>query len=319
MRILITGGAGFIGSHLAEALVREGHRVFILDDLSTGNLKNLKGLLQRKSVVFKKGSVLAKRDIASLARNADQIYHLAAAVGVKTVVEKPLDSMMRNIDGTKHVLEVAELKGTPVLITSSSEVYGKNPCVPFREDADRVYGSAYHERWGYALSKAADEFLGLSYWRERKLPTVIVRLFNTTGPRQSGKYGMVVPRLIAQALRGEDMTVYGDGRQVRCFTYVADVVSGLIALMNEPRARGEIFNLGTREHVSINALARRIKRFTNSTSRIVHIPYAKAYNKTFEDMRTRIPDISKAEKLVGYAPRYALDDILRAMIAYIHG
>ncbi len=316
MRILITGGAGFIGSHLAEALVARGHRVSIFDDLSTGSLQNIKPLLKTHRVSFKKGSVLDRKILAPLITKSDKIFHLAAAVGVKLVVEKPLESMITNIDGTMNVLQFALKRKVPVLITSSSEVYGKNGSLPFREDADRVYGSAYNERWGYALSKATDEFLGLSFFREKKLPVVVVRLFNTTGPRQTGRYGMVVPRLVTQALQGEPLTIYGDGRQIRSFSYVGDIVRGMILLMNSKRAYGQIFNLGSDEPISINGLARRIKTLTKSASSIKYISYEQAYNKTFEDMRRRVPDISKARAVVGYKPTYTLDRTLKAIIAF---
>lgn len=314
MKILVTGGAGFIGSHLVERLLKQGHTVFVLDDLSTGSLANLKPFQGNARLHFTRGSVLKPSVVGLLIKKSDQVYHLAAAVGVRLVVEKPLESFITNTEGTRIVLELASKTKTPVLITSSSEVYGKNGDLPFNEGGDRVFGSIYNERWGYALSKASDEFLGLSYWRERKSPTVVVRLFNTTGPRQVSTYGMVVPTFVRQAIAGQPITVHGDGKQVRSFSYVDDIVRGLMSLMNCEKAYGEVFNLGSDEPISINALAKRVKQATKSKSLIQHIPYAKAYNETFEDMRRRVPDISKARKLVGYKPTYTLDKILASII-----
>lgn len=316
MKILVTGGAGFIGSHLTESLLSDGHEVTVFDNLSTGNKANLRAVKNHKKLNFIKGSVLDLRALTPLVKKTDQIYHLAAAVGVKVVVEKPLESLIANLDGTKNILELAESRGCPVLIASTSEVYGKNPNIPFAEDADRVYGSVYRERWGYALSKAVDEFMGLQYWRERKLPTVIVRFFNTTGPRQSSMYGMVIPTFVAQALANKPLKIHGDGKQFRSFGHVSDVVWGVKNLLNSPKAYGEIFNLGANEPITINELAKKIKTMTGSKSKIIHIPYAKAYNKNFEDMRGRVPDISKAKKIVGYDPAYSLNDILASTIEY---
>lgn len=316
MKILVTGGAGFIGSNLVDQLLTRGHTVFVLDDLSTGSMENLRHLERNKRLHVRRGSVLNPSIVQKVMKTCDQIYHLAAAVGVKRVVEKPLESFITNTEGTRIVLELASKDKTPVLITSSSEVYGKNGDLPFCEGGDRVFGSIYNERWGYALSKASDEFLGLSYWRERKSPTVVVRLFNTTGPRQVSTYGMVVPTFVQQALASKPITVHGDGKQVRSFSYVDDIVRGMISLMNNKKAYGEVCNLGSDEPISINALAQRVKKTTQSKSPIIHIPYAKAYNETFEDMRRRVPDISKARKLVGYKPTYTLDKILAKIIAY---
>ena len=315
MNTLITGGAGFIGSHLAEKLLAQGERVTVLDDLSTGNLANIRHVEKHKNFVFKKGSVLNEKELAPLVANADKIFHLAAAVGVKYIIEKPLYSMANNILGTENVLRLASARKTPVLITSSSEVYGKLDRFPFREDADRLYGSAFNGRWGYGLSKAVDEFMALAYFRERELPAIVVRLFNTVGPRQTGKYGMVIPTLVEQAKEGKPMTVYGTGKQIRCFCHVHDITNAIMKLMNTNKASGEIVNLGSEEAVSINELARRIKKMTGSSSKIVHIPYKKAYSPTFDDMLKRVPDLSKAKKIIGYKPTYTLEEILRSMIS----
>ena len=316
MKILVTGGAGFIGSHLVELLHKRGHTVFVLDNLSTGKIDNIKHLLKSPRVVFVHGSVLNRSDLTPLIKKSDQIFHLAAAVGVKLVTEKPLESMITNIDGTKNVLELAELKNIPVLITSSSEVYGKSEQLPFKEDSDRKYGSVYHERWGYALSKTLDEFMGMSFWRERKLPVVIVRLFNTVGPKQTGRYGMVIPRFVSGALAGESITVYGTGKQSRAFGYVGDIVEAMVKLINCKKAYGEVINLGSTQITSINDLAKKIKQMTRSQSAITYVAYKDAYSGTFEDMLSRVPDISKAKKLIGYKPTHTLDDILSLVIEY---
>ncbi len=316
MKILITGGAGFIGSHLAEQLLKKGHTVFVLDNLSTGSMDNVKHLLDNKRFIFTHGSVLNKSDLIPLIKRVDQIFHLAAAVGVKLVTDKPLESMITNVDGTKNILELAELKNIPVLLTSSSEVYGKSDQLPFKEDSDRKYGSVYNERWGYALSKALDEFLGMSFWRERRLPVVIVRLFNTVGPGQTGRYGMVVPRFVGSALAGSPITVYGTGEQTRAFCHVDDIVGALIKLINCRKAYGEVVNLGSTEVISINDLAKKVKSITKSKSSVVHVAYKDAFNETFEDMLSRVPDIAKAKKLIGYKPRYNLDEILVSVAEY---
>lgn len=314
MNILITGGAGFIGSHLADLLLQKGHTVTILDNLSTGSKKNISHLLARDRFLFKKGSVLFKKDLEPLVARSHHIYHLAAAVGVKYIVEHPLQTLITNVDGTKNVLELSAKKNIPVLIASSSEVYGKNDNLPFTENADRTYGSAYSERWGYALSKALDECLALAYWREKKLPVVVVRLFNTVGPRQSSHYGMVIPTFIKQALAGEPITVFGSGTQTRCFSHVNDIVRAMANLMSNKQAYGEIVNLGSTEAVSIRDLAEKIKQMTKSKSGIVTIPYEKAYSPTFEDMQKRLPNLTKAKKLIGYAPTYTLDQIITSML-----
>jgi len=316
MKILITGGAGFIGSHLAEKLLEEGHEILILDDLSTGDMKNIQHLVDAGKVSFTKGDVRERKDIAPLAKEADFIFHLAAAVGVQTVIDKPLESIMRNIEGTKNVIEEAMVKRTPILITSSSEVYGKSDNLPFQEHSERVYGSAYNERWGYALSKAVDEFIALAYWREKKLPTITVRLFNTTGPRQTHRYGMVIPNFVNHAIRNEPLVVHGDGEQIRAFSHVTDVVSGMVGLMHSKTAYGEIFNLGSTEAISMNDLAKKVIQLAKSTSPITHISYQEAYNGTFEDMRKRVPDISKIQEAIGYKPRYTLDNTITSIIEH---
>lgn len=317
-KILITGGAGFIGSHLAEKLIKQGEEVFVIDDLSTGRLENIKDLLNKDKFHFIEGCILDKELVAQTAAKVDEIYHLAAAVGVKTIIDKPLESFLINIDGTKNVLETAVERKTPVLITSSSEVYGKNDNLPFKEEDDRVYGSAYHNRWGYGLSKGSDEFLGLAFFREKHLPVIIVRLFNVIGPRQSGAYGMVVPRFIQQAMSGEPITVYEDGSQTRCFGYVEDVVSALIGLMKNQKAPGQIFNVGSDEEISIKDLAEKIIDLTKSNSKIRFVPHIEVYGADFEDMAHRRPDISKIKNLIDYKPKLNLEESLNKIIDYFH-
>lgn len=326
-KILITGGAGFIGSHLAEKLLRRGKEdeVFVFDNLSTGNQDNIDYIKNKEEyrdrLTFIRGDVLEDKNLlAETIGKVDEIYHLAAAVGVKTVMEKPLESFLINIDGTRNVLELAVASGRkiPVLITSSSEVYGKNEKIPFKEEDDRIYGSAYNTRWGYGLSKGSDEFLGLAYFREKQLPVIIVRLFNVIGPRQSSAYGMVVPRLIKQALGGEPMTVYGDGEQTRCFGGVGNVTNILIDLMNSQKAIGHIFNVGSDEEISINGLAKKIKDLIGSESKIIHVPYVEVYGPDFDDMRHRKPDVSKIkDKSLGVSyGRFSLEDELNQIIEY---
>ena len=318
MKILITGGAGFIGSHLAEKLLGIGEEVFVIDDLSTGALKNIEHLKNNKNFHFTEGTVLDRDKVDDLIKEVNQVYHLAAAVGVKTVVDKPLESFLLNIRGTESVFESAAGRKIPVLITSTSEIYGKNDNLPFQEESDRIYGSAYHSRWGYAMSKGADEFLSLAYHREKGLPTVIVRLFNVIGPRQTGAYGMVVPRFVQQAISGNPITVHGDGGQTRCFAYVDDVVDALVNLMNHQKAIGHIFNLGSDEEISINALAQRVKKLTNSKSEIVFVPYAQIYGQDFDDMAHRRPDLSKIKAAIGYQPKLSLEDSLNKIIDYFN-
>lgn len=317
--ILITGGAGFIGSHLAEKLLKTGAEVFVIDDLSTGSLKNIAHLKNDKNFHFVKGTILDRSKMEKLIKKASQIYHLAAAVGVKTVIDKPLESFLLNMRGTEIILDMAAKYKVPVLFTSTSEIYGKNDKLPFSEESDRIYGSAYHSRWGYAMSKGGDEFLSLAYYREKGLPVVIVRLFNVIGPRQTGFYGMVVPRFVQQALADEPMTVYGDGYQTRCFGYVDDVVNALIKLTNDSKAVGHIFNLGSDEEISIKELAHKIKKMTSSQSRIIFVPYAKVYGHDFDDMAHRKPDLSKIKGLIGYRPQVSLEQSLSKIIKYYHG
>ncbi|MBI3273943.1 MAG: GDP-mannose 4,6-dehydratase [Candidatus Colwellbacteria bacterium] len=312
----MTGGAGFIGSHLCEKLLAQGKRVFALDNLSTGSLDNIRHLLGHKNFVFKKGSVLNKFLVRGMAMEADEIYHLAAAVGVQTVMDKPLDSLILNTRGTEIVLDAAEKRKIPIMLVSTSEIYGKSTKLPFHEEDDRVYGSAYNYRWGYAFSKGVDEFLGLAYFRERGVPVRIVRLFNIIGPRQTGEYGMVVPRFIRQALVGKPITVYGTGRQTRSFADVDDATDALIKVMSHPKSMGEIYNLGSDEEISINDLAQNILRLTGSSSKILHIRHDKVYGKGFEDMQRRRPDIFKIKKLIGYKPKYTLEESIKKIIKH---
>ena len=315
MRVLITGGAGFVGSHLAEVLLDRGDEVFVLDDLSTGSIDNIAHLKGQPGFHYTIDSVTNEPVLAEMLDRCDTVVHLAAAVGVKLIVEAPVRTIETNVHGTEVVLKHANKKKKLVLIASTSEVYGKSATVPFREDADLVLGPTSKHRWAYACSKMIDEFLALAYWKERKLPVVIVRLFNTVGPRQTGQYGMVVPTFVRQALTGQPITVFGDGTQSRSFTYVGDVVRAVVALINEPRAVGQVFNIGNGREISIGELASRVKQITGSSSPIVTIPYDQAYEAGFEDMPRRVPDISKIRALVGYEPTVELDDILIRVIA----
>ncbi|MFB3853307.1 MAG: GDP-mannose 4,6-dehydratase [Vicinamibacterales bacterium] len=316
MRTLITGGCGFIGSHLAEYLVEAGHEVAVLDDLSTGSIDNISHLKGRPRFQYTIDSVANEPVVAEMVDHADVVFHLAAAVGVKLIVEAPVHTIETNVHGTEVVLKHANKKKKLVLIASTSEVYGKSNSVPFREDGDLVLGATSKHRWAYACSKAIDEFLALAYWKERKLPVVIARLFNTVGPRQTGRYGMVIPTFVRQALAGQPITVYGDGTQSRSFTYVGDVVGALAALACEQRAVGQVFNIGNTHEITIGELAVRIKAMTSSSSPIVRIPYDQAYEAGFEDMPRRLPDISKLRALIGYEPQVQLDEILERVIAY---
>jgi UDP-glucose 4-epimerase len=313
-KVLVTGGAGFIGSHLSEKLLDSGHQVFVIDNLSTGSLKNINHLRENKNFHFTRDSVLNRRKMVTLVKKVKQIYHLAAAVGVRTIMEKPLDSFVSNLRGTEVVLELATKYRVPVLFTSSSEVYGKNDSLPFKEEDDRVYGSAYNDRWGYAFAKAADEFLTLAYFKEKKLPAIVVRLFNVIGPKQTGSYGMVVPRFVKQALSNQPLTIYGTGSQSRCFCDVADVAGALIKLMNSPKARGQIFNMASEEEIKIKDLAKQIKKLTGSKSKIVNIPYREVFGKDFADMTRRKADINKIRKLIGYNPQVSLEKSLKKII-----
>jgi UDP-glucose 4-epimerase len=319
LRILITGGAGFIGSHLADAYLKRNDEVFVIDDLSTGSIENIQHLKNNKHFHYRIDSVHNQPVVAELVDECDVIFHLAAAVGVKLIVESPVRTIETNVRGTEVVLNLANKKKKKVLIASTSEVYGLSEQVPFREDGNLVMGATTKGRWSYACSKAIDEFLGLAYWREKKLPTVIVRLFNTVGPRQTGQYGMVIPTFVKQALAGRPVTVYGDGNQSRCFGYVGDVVGALIKLMDHPEAVGQVFNIGSNEEVTILELAKRIKELTGSESEIIFVPYDEAYEEGFEDMPRRVPDISKVGALVNFRPEMTLDNILRSVIDYQSG
>jgi UDP-glucose 4-epimerase len=316
MRALITGGAGFIGSHLSEALLDAGHQVVILDNLSTGSIDNIAHLKGRPGFSYHIESVNNEPLLAELIDHADVVFHFAAAVGVRLIVEQPVHTIETNVHGTEVVLKHANKKKKLVVLASTSEVYGKSNDVPFREDSDLVLGPTSKHRWAYACSKAIDEFLGLAYWKERKLPIVIVRFFNTVGPRQTGQYGMVIPNFVRQALAGEAITVFGDGTQSRAFTHVTDVVQALIALMQEPRAIGQVINIGNTEEVTMTALAERVRALTGSNSPIKLIPYDEAYESGFEDMPRRLPDLTKIQAMIGYRPRFSLDDILAHVIEY---
>ncbi|HSP92197.1 MAG TPA: GDP-mannose 4,6-dehydratase [Vicinamibacterales bacterium] len=316
MRVLITGGAGFIGSHLAEALLGGGHQVTVIDDLSTGsfdNIAHLKGLAGFKYTI---DTVMNEPLLAELVDQCDVVYHLAAAVGVRLIVEAPVRTLETNVHGTEVVLKAAAKKQRTVVVASTSEVYGKSDAVPFREDGDIALGPTVKHRWAYACSKALDEFLALAYWKERRLPVIIVRFFNTVGPRQTGRYGMVVPNFVRQAMAGEPITVFGDGTQTRCFTYVGDVVGALTAIVTREEAYGSVYNVGNTEEISILGLAERVKALTKSASPIVTIPYDQAYESGFEDMPRRLPDLTKIRGLIGYEPRVPLDEILRLVIEY---
>jgi len=314
MRALITGGAGFIGSHLADRLLARGDQVVLLDDLSTGRLANIAHLEGDPDAEFVLGSILNADLVDHVVSRVDAVYHLAAAVGVNLIVEKPLESLMTNIRGTETVVEKAHKYGKRILVASTSEIYGKNTSDRLSEDDDRILGSPLKSRWSYSEAKAIDEILAYTYWREKGLETVIVRLFNTVGPRQTGSYGMVIPRFVTQALRGEPITVFGDGRQTRCFCSVHDVVGGVLALSEHPEALGRVFNLGRTEEISMADLAERIIRLADSTSTIEYIPYDVAYEEGFEDMERRVPDTTRAHDLVGFAPTAGLDDIIGAVI-----
>lgn len=316
MRVLITGGSGFIGSHLTDHYLSRGDEVSIIDDLSTGSIENIAHLKSHPRFHYTIDTVQNVPMVAELADACDVIIHLAAAVGVKLIVESPVRTIETNVRGTEVLLSVANKKKKRVLIASTSEVYGLSTDVPFREDGNLVMGATTKGRWSYACSKAIDEFLALAYWREKKLPTTVVRLFNTVGPRQTGQYGMVIPTFVKQALSGRPITVYGSGEQTRCFAYVGDVVKALVALMDRQDSVGEVYNIGSSEEVSMNTLAERIRTLAGSGSEIVHIPYSEAYEEGFEDMPRRVPDTSKIHSLIGFRPETKLDDILRNVIAF---
>jgi UDP-glucose 4-epimerase len=315
VKVLITGGAGFIGSHLAEALLEQGHQVTILDDLSTGRLENVSRFTENPNFQIVIGDILNQFLVDKLMERAEWVFHLAAAVGVELIVKDPLRSLTTNIRGSEVVFEAVHRYHRKILITSTSEIYGKNASGPLKEDDDRILGSPLKSRWSYSTSKAVDEILAYVYWREKKVPTVIVRLFNTVGPRQTGHYGMVIPRFVEQALKGQDITVFGTGGQRRCFLYVKDAVEGMLRLMVHPEAVGQVFNLGNQFEISMNQLAQKIIDLTKSSSKIIHIPYDKAYEEGFEDMQRRVPDIAKAHCLIGFQPTVELDELLQMVIA----
>lgn len=319
MRVLITGGAGFIGSHLADAYLQRGDNVLVIDDLSTGTIENIRHLKDHPRFHYTIDSVHNQPVTAELVDQCDVVVHLAAAVGVKLIVESPVRTIETNVRGTEVVLALANKKQKRVLIASTSEVYGLSTDVPFQEDGNLVMGATTKGRWSYACSKAIDEFLALAYWREKKLPTTIVRLFNTVGPRQTGRYGMVIPTFVKQALAGRPITVYGNGKQTRCFGYVGDVVGALIKLMDRADSVGQVFNIGSNEEISILELAKKVKELARSDSEIVFVPYDEAYEEGFEDMPRRVPNITKIKNLVGFSPAMSLEGILQSVISYHSG
>jgi UDP-glucose 4-epimerase len=313
---LITGGAGFIGSYLSEALLDQGHQVLILDNLSTGSIDNIAHLKGRPGFEYFIDTVTNEPLLAELIDRSDVVFHLAAAVGVKLIVEQPVYTIETNVHGTEVVLKHANKKKKLVVIASTSEVYGKSEDVPFREDSDLVLGPTPKHRWAYACSKAIDEFLALAYWKERKLPVIVVRFFNTVGPRQSGQYGMVIPNFVRQALAGEPITVFGDGTQQRAFTHVSDVVGALLKLVVEPKAIGQVINIGNKHEITIRKLAERVRELSGSNSPIKLVPYDEAYESGFEDMPRRVPDLTRITGLIGYEPQHELDEILTQVIDY---
>jgi UDP-glucose 4-epimerase len=316
MRVLITGGAGFIGSHLCERLLRDGCQVDVIDDLSTGNIINLKDCRGNKDFNFFNDSVLNEKIMYTLVDRCEMIYHLAASVGVKLIVEQPVRTIETNIKGTEVVLDIARKFGKKVLIASTSEIYGKSEKIPFKEDDDCLLGSTTFNRWSYACSKAIDEFLGLAYYRQFGLPVIITRFFNTVGERQTGQYGMVVPRFVKAALSGEPLVIYGTGKQSRCFAYVGDVIDGMIALVNDQGAYGNVFNIGSTEEISIENLAFKIKEMTGSSSEIKYVPYKEIYGLGFDDMKRRVPCIERIKRQVNYKPKTSLDSTLKIIIDY---
>lgn len=316
MNALVTGGAGFIGSHLVEALLARGDKVWVIDDLSTGRFENIAHLEGTPGFEYVIDTILDERVVADHTAKVDIVFHLAAAVGVAYIIDNPLKSLETNIKGTEIVLEQANEAKKKVVIFSTSEIYGKANSQPCKEGDDRVLGSTTISRWSYSSSKAIDEFLALAYHREKKLPVVIVRLFNTCGPRQTGQYGMVIPRFVKQALLDHPLTIYGDGKQTRCFCDVSDVVRGVLALAEEPGAEGEVFNLGSDEETTIEDLAVRIRELTNSRSVIEHVAYERAYEEGFEDMRRRVPDLTKVRETIGYEPQIRLAELLERVVGY---
>jgi len=313
---LITGGAGFIGSHLAERLLKDNNEVVALDNLSTGSLSNILHLKDNKKFEFVEGSILNEVLVDKLVERCDMIFHLAAAVGVQLIVNHPLESLVTNIKGSEIVLDMANRYRKKILITSTSEIYGKNTNGPLKEEDDRILGSPLKSRWSYSTAKAVDEILAYLYFKEKNVPSIIVRLFNTVGPRQSASYGMVIPRFIKQALKNDNITVCGTGNQTRCFLHVQDAVEALVKLSKNPKSIGEVFNIGSQEEISIKALAERVVKMAESSSKIDLIPYNEAYEEGFEDMQRRVPDVSKINSLVGFEPRFNLGHIIKEVIAY---
>jgi len=316
MKALITGGTGFIGSHLSEYLLERGHQVFAIDDLSTGNIENILHLKTNPNFHYTIDTIMNVPVTAELVDRCHVVFHLAAAVGVKLIVESPVRTIETNIKGTEIILELANKKKKKVVITSTSEVYGKGKNIPFSETEDLVMGPTHKGRWSYACSKAIDEFLALAYWHEKRLPVVVTRLFNTVGPRQTGRYGMVLPTFVKQALLGEEITVFGDGNQSRCFAHVSDVVGALYELSENEEALGKVFNIGSNEEITILDLAKKVKSMTASQSEIVFVPYDKAYEEGFEDMPRRVPDLSRLQTLIGYRPGNDLEQIIQSVIDY---
>jgi len=316
MNALITGGAGFIGSYLSEELLKRGDKVYVIDNLSTGNFNNIKHLLTDEKFKFIQGNILDRYLTERYVKETDIIYHLAAAVGVKYIMEKTLESIQTNVHGTEIILELASKWKKKVMLASTSEVYGKNGSVPYKEDGDRLMGATTTIRWSYSCTKALDEFMALAYFKEQGLPIVIVRFFNTCGPRQTGQYGMVIPRFVRAALLDKPVVVYGDGTQTRCFTYVGDAVKAVTALMETEKSIGEIFNVGSTQEIQIRELAQKIIKLTGSSSKIEYISYEEAYGKSFEDMKRRLPDISKIQNLIEWQPEVDMDELLQKVIAY---
>jgi len=317
VRYLITGGAGFIGSHLAERLLERGDHVALLDNLSTGSMENIRHLKTSSQMEYHLDSIENRQLVAELVDDADVVVHLAAAVGVRLIVESPVRTIETNVNGTQLILEAAAKKRKLVLTASTSEVYGKSTQVPFREEADLVLGPTTKGRWCYAASKALDEFLALSYWKEKKVPVIVVRLFNTVGPRQTGRYGMVLPNFVRQALDNAAISVYGDGKQSRCFCDVRDTVHALIKLMDSDRAVGEVINVGNTEEITIEDLARRVKQRTGSSSAVEYIPYDQAYEPGFEDMMRRVPSVEKLQSITGFRPQTPLDEIIDRVASHM--